>query len=76
MENFHTQYDKLYMKNMTDDENSDAEDENLILRSFTDDPEIPLRQIKVLQSYLATCSLQVHVYVHIIYTFSVYTCIH
>ena len=47
MEDFHTQYDQIYMHNKTNEENGDAEDENLILRSFTDDPEIPLNQIAV-----------------------------
>ncbi|MCG8623640.1 MAG: hypothetical protein MJE68_16810 [Proteobacteria bacterium] len=45
MEDFHTQYDRFF--NHTGEEDSDADDENLILRSFTDDPEIPLMQIKV-----------------------------
>ena len=45
VENFHAQYDDIFDKN--NDTTSEGEDENLILRSFTDDPEIPLRQIKV-----------------------------
>ena len=46
VEDFHTEYNRLYNKS-GDNQNSE-DDDNLILRSFTDDPEIPLKQIKVL----------------------------
>ena len=47
---FHGTYDREYgVQNMNTNSTDDQtdEDENLILRSFTDDPDIPLRQIKV-----------------------------
>lgn len=40
VDDFHMRYDDIYQPDEDDDE------ETLILRSFTDDPEIPLRQIK------------------------------
>ena len=61
MENFQSQYNDLYNKNRndtTEDEQNNGDGKNLILRSFTDDPEIPLRQIKV--NYLQTCENTVH----------------
>ena len=38
-------YDEIYAHGAEDE----ANDENLILRSFTDDPEIPLKQIRVIR---------------------------
>ena len=43
------------------DTDMEEDDDNLVVRSFTDDPEIPLRQIHV-SIYMYTCS--VYVYIH------------
>ena len=61
VDDFHGTYDREYGNqnmntNSTDDQTD--EDENLILRSFTDDPDIPLRQIKVKNT--STCELELH----------------
>ena len=43
MDDFRAQY----FRNGTAGSSTDEEDDNLVVRSFTDDPEIPLRQIRV-----------------------------
>lgn len=45
VENFHNRYMEIY--NTSDDDDGSEDDSDLILRSFTDDPDIPLNQIKV-----------------------------
>ena len=46
MDDFRAQYFNIY-RNGTAGSSTDEEDDNLVVRSFTDDPEIPLRQIRV-----------------------------
>ena len=45
VDDFHARYSEAY--NSTESESGNGDDGNLILRSFTDDPEMPLEQIKV-----------------------------
>ena len=47
--NFRAQYFTIF-RNSSDGASADDEDNNLVVRSFTDDPEIPLRQIRVRNS--------------------------
>lgn len=49
MKDFRTQY---YARYNTSNGASEEEDENLVPRSFTDDPEIPLKQIRVRAAHL------------------------
>ena len=48
VEDFNGRYDILY--NKSSDSGSDDPEEDHVLRSFTDDPEIPLKQIMVCYS--------------------------
>ena len=54
---FRTQYIRRY--NGTTDEAEEDDDDNLVVRSFTDDPDIPLQQIMV-----RTCTVSVYMYVY------------
>ena len=42
---FREKYNQIY--NISGDEDGERNDEDLVIRSFTDDPEIPLQQIMV-----------------------------
>ena len=50
---FREKYNQIY--NISGDEDGQSNDEDLVIRSFTDDPEIPLQQIMVRQ----------HTYIHV-----------
>ena len=65
--NFREQYLTRYNANSTGDAADEEDDDSLVVRSFTDDPDIPLQQIKVSTMYMymfmccaCTCSVRVH----------------
>ena len=57
---FRMQYNERYI-NGTTDETEEDDDDNLVVRSFTDDPDIPLQQIMV---RIWTVSVYIFIVVH------------
>ena len=56
-EHFRDRYHRIYSVNGGSDAADEEEDDNLVVRSFTDDPEIPLTQIRVsIQCMYCTCT--------------------